>query len=103
MKEDKLGPKARKSMFIGFKKGMKGYKICDPKDKNIILSRDVIFDMASIVKPTDSQQVKSEYHRRWRVMLLHHLQIAQCRKITPDVIHGDDHVANEEVDDAEDQ
>jgi len=43
------------------------------------------------------------YHSQWRVMLLHHLQIAQCHEITPDVIHGDDYVANEEVDDAEDQ
>jgi len=58
--EDKLSPKARKGVFVGFKKGVKGYKIWDPKDKKIILSRDVTFDEASMVKPTDSQQVESE-------------------------------------------
>jgi len=40
---------------LGFKRGVKGYKIWDPKDKKIILSRDVIFDEALMMKPTDSQ------------------------------------------------
>jgi len=39
---------------------VKGYKVWDPKDKKIILSRDVTFDKASMVKLTDSHQVKSE-------------------------------------------
>ena len=47
-------------MFMGFKKGVKDYKFWDPKDKKIILSRDFIFDKDSIVKHTDSQQIKSE-------------------------------------------
>jgi len=54
VKKDKLNPRARKGLFIGFKKGVKGYKIWDPKDKKIILSRDIKFDKASIVKPIDS-------------------------------------------------
>ena len=45
-------------MFIGFKKGVKGYKIWDPKDKKFVLSRDVTFDEASMLKPTISQQVE---------------------------------------------
>ena len=47
-------------MFIGFKKGVKSYKIWDLKDKKFILSRDVTSDEVSMVKPTDSQQVVSE-------------------------------------------
>jgi len=39
------------------------------------LSRDVTFDEASMMKPTNSQQVESErskrYRSRWREMLLH--------------------------------
>jgi len=54
IKEAKLSPKAVKGISMDFKKVMKGYKAWNPKDKNIILSRDVIFDMASIVKPIDS-------------------------------------------------
>ena len=60
VKENKLDPRARKGMFVGFKKGAKGYKIWDLKDKKFILSRDVKFDEASMVKPTDSQQGESE-------------------------------------------
>jgi len=41
-------------------KGVKGYKIWDPKDKKIVLSRDVTFDEASMLKPTISQQVEIE-------------------------------------------
>jgi len=42
-------------VFIGFKKGVKGYKIWDPNDKKFILTKDVTFDKASMVKPTNSQ------------------------------------------------
>jgi len=58
--EDKLEPRARKRVFVGFKKSVKGYKIWNLKGKKIILSRDVTFDEASMVKPTSSQQVESE-------------------------------------------
>ena len=43
-----------------FKIGVKGYKILDPKDKKTILSKDVTFDDASMMKPTNSQQVESK-------------------------------------------
>jgi len=55
IKEDKLEPKARKGVFLGFKKGVKSYQIWDPNDMKFILTRDVTFDEASKVKPTDSQ------------------------------------------------
>ena len=60
VKEDKLDPRARKSVFVGFKKGVKCYKIWYPKDKKFILSRDVTFEEASMVNPTDSQQMENQ-------------------------------------------
>jgi len=33
VREDKLDPRARKGVFMGFKKSMKGYKIINPEDK----------------------------------------------------------------------
>jgi len=51
-------------VFIGFKRGVKGYKIWDPKDKKFILSRDVTFNKASMLKPTISQQVEIEKIKR---------------------------------------
>jgi len=35
VKKDKLDPRARKCVFIGFKKDIKGYKIWDLKDKSL--------------------------------------------------------------------
>ena len=35
VKENKLGPRTRKRMFIGFKKAVKSYEIWDPKDKSL--------------------------------------------------------------------
>ena len=65
----------RKYVFVGFKKGVKCYKIWDPKDKKIILSRDVAFDKASMMKPTNSQRAKSKktegISQQGKVMLLH--------------------------------
>jgi len=60
VKKDKLEPRAKKGVFVGFKKGIKDYKIWDPKNKKFILSRDVTFDEALVVKTTNSQQVESE-------------------------------------------
>ena len=60
VKEDKLDPIVRQGVFVRFKKGVKSYKIWDPNDIKIILSKDVIFDEASMMKPEDSQQVESK-------------------------------------------
>jgi len=59
VKKDKLNSRARKYVFVGFKKEVKGYKIWDPKDRKFIWSRDATFDEASMVNPTYFQQVKS--------------------------------------------
>ena len=40
VKEDKLDPRAKKGLFVGFKKGIKENKIWDPKDMKFIFSRE---------------------------------------------------------------
>ena len=69
--DGKLEPRARKVVLLGFKRGVKEYKLWDSEDRRIVLSRDVTFDESSMVK---SGQPK-EYCSEWRVMHLHHLQI----------------------------
>jgi hypothetical protein len=39
----KLDKKAEKCIFIGYKDGVKGYKLWNPETKNIVYRRDVIF------------------------------------------------------------
>jgi len=59
VKKDKLDLRARKGIFMGFKKDVKGYKIWDQKDKKFILRRDITFDEVLMMKLINSQQVES--------------------------------------------
>jgi len=58
IKEDKLDPRAKKSMFIGFKKDVKGNKIWNLKDRKFFLKRDIMYEEVSMMKLIDSQQVR---------------------------------------------
>ena len=46
----KLDSKLRKCVFLGFEKGVKGYRFWDPISKKTVTSRDVIFDEAFMLK-----------------------------------------------------
>uniref|UniRef100_A0A2N9G8M7 CCHC-type domain-containing protein n=1 Tax=Fagus sylvatica TaxID=28930 RepID=A0A2N9G8M7_FAGSY len=43
-------PKSKKCIFLGFKKGVKGYKLWDPVAQKVVISRDVVFDEKSMTK-----------------------------------------------------
>ncbi|KAH9665312.1 hypothetical protein KPL70_020298 [Citrus sinensis] len=60
VKDGKLDPRARKSIFVGFKSGVKGFKLWDLEDKKFVCSRDVTFDEASMIKASSSQQVENK-------------------------------------------
>jgi len=47
VREDKIDPRARKTIFMGSKSRVKGYKLWCLQDRKIIVSRDVTFDEAS--------------------------------------------------------
>jgi hypothetical protein len=47
----KLDKKAEKCIFIGYKDGLKGYKLWNPETKKVVYSRDVVFrEMKDVVK-----------------------------------------------------
>jgi hypothetical protein len=46
----KLDPKSKKCIFLGYEKGVKGYKLWDPVAQKVVISRDVVFDEKSITK-----------------------------------------------------
>ena len=52
---DKLEPRAKKAIFLGFCHSVKGFKLWDAADQKIVISRDVTFDETSLMKSTDSQ------------------------------------------------
>ena len=50
MKDDKLDPRTKKGLFLGFNKGVKGYRIWRPEVRKLTTSRDVTFDESAMVK-----------------------------------------------------
>jgi hypothetical protein len=46
--EDKLQPRAKKGIFLGYAKGVKGYKIWCPELGKFVISRDVTFDESAM-------------------------------------------------------
>ena len=51
-----MNPRAKRFVFLGVKKNMKGYRLWDLENKKIVLSQHVTFDEASMLKSTVSQQ-----------------------------------------------
>lgn len=45
----KLDLKSKKCIFLGYVKGVKGYKFRDLMSKKVVISRDVVFDEQSML------------------------------------------------------
>jgi hypothetical protein len=51
----KLDSKSRQCIFLGYEKGVKGYKLCDPTINKVVISRDVVFDENAMLKSTQEK------------------------------------------------
>jgi hypothetical protein len=51
----KMDKKDEKCIFIGFKDGVKGYKLWNPETKKIVYSRDVVFREVNYVSKQEFQ------------------------------------------------
>ena len=56
----KLDSKSKKCIFLGFKKGVKCYKLWDPMAQNVVISRDVVFDKKSMIKAFRKKEESQE-------------------------------------------
>jgi hypothetical protein len=64
--KSKLDKKDEKCIFIGYKDGLKGYQIWNPKTKKVVYRRDVVFrEMKDVVKkevlPSKEEPDKIEF------------------------------------------
>ena len=60
VKNDNLDHCVRKSIFVGFKCEIKGFKFWDLKDKKFVYSRFVTFDETSTFTASSSQQLENK-------------------------------------------
>jgi hypothetical protein len=57
----KLDKKVEKCIFIGYKDGLKGYKLWNPETKKVVYSQDVVFrEMKDVVKQKSYQVRKNQ-------------------------------------------
>jgi len=92
-----LYSRAKKFVFLGVKRNMKGYKLWDPENKKIVLSKHVAFDETSLSKSTISQQVErlktKDVSQRVEVDATQQSLVGLVSaRIPPDVTRGEDHV-----------
>ena len=50
--QSKLDMKSKQCVFLGYGKGVKGYKFWDLTANKVVINRDVVFDENSILKST---------------------------------------------------
>lgn len=54
--QGKLNPRAQKRIFVGYPKGVNGYKVWLLEEKKCIISRDVVFNEGVLYKAHDQVQ-----------------------------------------------
>ncbi|KAL0284885.1 UNVERIFIED_CONTAM: Retrovirus-related Pol polyprotein from transposon TNT 1-94 [Sesamum calycinum] len=54
----KLDPKSKQCIFLGYKKGVKGYKFWDPVARKMVISRDALFDEQSMLQQHQNEMSK---------------------------------------------
>jgi hypothetical protein len=65
-KRSKLDKKAIKCIFIGYKEGMKGYKLWDPASKRTVYSPDVVFrEVGGKSEPEEVVQTENNPDTMW--------------------------------------
>jgi hypothetical protein len=61
-----LDKKAIKCIFIGYKEGMKGYKLWDSASRKTVYSRDVVFrEFRSKFEPEEIIQTENNIEKVW--------------------------------------
>src|SRR3954464_4419626 len=54
----KLDAKSVQCIFLGYQKGVKGFKLWDPKANKVVISRDVVFDEKIMVQCTQGEETR---------------------------------------------
>ena len=58
--QSKLDAKSRKMVFLRYPQGVKGYRLWDPLEKKVVISRDVIFDENLVLQRRNGMEEQQE-------------------------------------------
>ena len=106
-KDSMVNLRAKKFVFLGVKRNMKGYRLWDPENKKIMLSWHVTFDETSVLKSTVSQQAeRMENKEASQLMEVDATSPSPVGSISvktlPDVTPGGDHIGRVDTEQVED-
>ena len=59
-KRNKLEPKSKKCIFIGFTKGVRDFRLSDPETRSTFTSRNVVFDEESMLQNKSETEDKAQ-------------------------------------------
>ena len=74
-KRTKLDAKSIRCIFIGYQEEVKGYKLWDPTNKKVIISRNVTFDESELLKSMDVEVSPSPEAEKGKLPLEIEVQI----------------------------
>ena len=59
----KLKPRSKRYLFLGYKPGVKGYILWDPKVSKVVISKDVIFYEIAMLRGLSTKETNPRHHQ----------------------------------------
>ena len=86
----KLDPKSKKCIFLGYEKGVKGYKLWDPVAQKVVISRNVVFDEKPMTKAFREDKYQAAESNNSNSRLVVQVKLDELESQPEEESHGSD-------------